>query len=120
MNLKLFILLFLLFCLALNNQAQKTSNLTAPKIKPCAITLENASSFRGIRLNMTKTEIRNEYPSMMFTEDFPKGSIDRDAPAGIAKKPQITNSKYKENIEQISVLFSKENREEEKQKNVNI
>lgn len=109
MKLNITIIFLLLFGASLSADAPGQTT-TAPNAQPCRLRLKDSPTIRGLRLEMTKAEVKKEYPSMVFTDDFPKGEFKERDNAGLAKKAQIADSAHKENLEQVMILFGKDNR----------
>lgn len=110
MKLKFTIIFLLLFGAVGLAKAQEKTTTAASNSDFCSVNLKDSPTIRGLRLGMTKTEVKKEYPSMVFTDDFPKGQFEDRDNAGLAKKAQIANSAHKENLEEVTVLFGEDNR----------
>ncbi|MET0752376.1 MAG: hypothetical protein ABWZ66_03335 [Pyrinomonadaceae bacterium] len=91
-------------------KAQKKTTPATKNSQPCSLNLKDSPMIRGLRLEMTKAEVKKEYPLMVFTDDFPKEQVKERDNAGLAKKAQLANSAHKENLESITVLFGNDNR----------
>lgn len=110
MKLKIVIIFLLFFSSLIVTEAQEKPASSKDLSKSCKLKIEDSPLIYGLRLGMAITEVKKEYPKMVFMEDFPKGSLEDRDNAGIARTPQITNSIYKENLEEVSVMLGKDNK----------
>lgn len=97
-----FIILTLIFFVSAS--AAQTIRSTPPKIieksagEPCSLKLSDAPTLRGLSLDMPKTQVRKLYPAMIIS-NHPVIS------SGVALNNQISNPKYQEDIDRITVMF---------------
>ena len=70
----------------------------SPPAEPCKLKASDSPTVRGLRLNMTKAAVRNEYPLMNITADSVNSS-------GTALAYQIARPEYRENIDRITIMF---------------
>ncbi len=100
---KLNILILILTVLVASTLAQ-TARPSPPKIiekslgAPCKLKINDAPTLRGLNLEMAKAKVRKEYPSMIISNNSMISS-------GIALNNQITNFKYQEGIDRVTVMF---------------
>lgn len=100
---KIYLLIAIVFITSFNVFSQ-TVKPTPPKLiepvmgEPCSLKQSDLPTVRGLRLDMAKTQVQNEYPLMKMTTDPVKSS-------GIVFGYQIANPDYSNNINQITVLF---------------
>jgi len=100
---KIYLLILALTFFVFEMDAQ-TNRSTPPKIiqgstgAPCSKKLADAPTLRGLKLEMEKAQVRKEYPSMIISNN-------RMISSGIALNNQISNAKYQEDIDRVTVMF---------------
>lgn len=100
---KIYLLILTLTFFVFETSAQ-TNRSMPPKIiekplgAPCSLKLSDAPILRGLSLEMAKTQVKKEYPSMIIS-NHPVIS------SGIVLNNQINNLKNQEDIERITVMF---------------
>jgi hypothetical protein len=87
--------------------AAQTTLPAAPKLggrssssggEPCTLKLSDSPTLRGLRLDMSKAQVQQDYPLMTITADPVKSS-------GIALSHQISKPEYQDDIDRITVMF---------------